>query len=379
MELNDIRNKIDSIDDEIARLYDERMGLVRQVVKAKKQSGKAVNDPERERKILLRLSEKVDSENQLYLKRVYESIFETSKAYQTINAEYSSSEVEKIKATIKNGALEFPIKAKVACQGVSGAYSGIATDKLFEIADITYFKTFDGVFQAVEKGFCKYGLLPIENSSAGSVNQVYDLMKKHKFYIVRSIKLPVQHNLVGLVDSKKESIKEIFSHEQALAQCRGYLEGFKDVKITAVSNTASAAKAVAESGRTDVSAICSRECAEIYGLKLLDTNVQDSDNNYTRFILIAREMEFYEGADRISIMTTLPHTPGSLYKLLSKFYNLGINLTKLESRPMSNAPFEFTFYFDFECDVREKGVQNLLAELENTAEQFTFLGAYKEN
>lgn len=379
MDLNEIRNKLDIVDDQIAALYGERMKLVEQVVEAKKQSGKAVNDPEREKKILLRVADKVEEDKQFYLKRVFEAIFETSKAYQTANAEYTSEINAKIKDAISKGELKFPVKAKVACQGVMGAYSGIAAERLFELADITYFKNFDGVFQAVEKGFCKYGVLPIENSSAGSVNAVYDLMKAHKFYIVRSIRLAVSHNLVVNKDTKKEDITEIYSHEQALSQCKQYLEQFKNAKITACANTAVAAKMIAESGRKDVAAISSRECAELYGLKLLETNVQDSDNNYTRFILIAKDMEFYEDANKISIMTTLPqNAPGSLNKLLSKFSNLGINLTKLESRPIVGSSFEFMFYFDFNCDIKQKGVQNLLCELDNSTEQFTFLGAYGE-
>jgi chorismate mutase/prephenate dehydratase len=260
-----------------------------------------------------------------------------------------------------------------------GAYSGIAAEKLFELADVTYFKNFDAVFQAVEKGFCKYGVLPIENSSAGSVNQVYDLMKEHKFYIVRSVRLSVSHNLIAKKDVKKEDIKEIYSHEQALSQCKKYLEKFPLAKVTPCANTAVAAKMLIDSGRKDAAAICSRECAELYGLKILENNIQDSDNNYTRFILIAKEMEFYENANKISIMTTLPqNSAGSLNKLLSKFSNLGINLTKLESRPIVGSGFEFMFYFDFECDIKDKGVQNLIGELDDSTEQFTFLGAYKE-
>ena len=379
MDLSKIRENIDVIDDEIAQLYAKRMNLVKQVSEAKKQSGKAVNDPDRERNILLRVTDRVDEDIQVYLKRVFETMFETSKAYQTMNAEYKSEIGEKIKDAINKGEINFPVKAKVACQGVAGAYSGIAADRLFELADITYFKNFDGVFQAVEKGFCKYGVLPIENSSAGSVNQVYDLMKAHKFYIVKSLRVSINHNLIVNKDTSINDIKEIFSHEQALTQCKKYLEKFPFAKITACPNTAVAAKMLAESGRKDAAAISSRECADLYGLKLLETNVQDSDNNYTRFILIAKDMEFYAGANKISIMTTLPqNAPGSLNKLLAKFSNLGINLTKLESRPIVGSGFEFMFYFDFECDIKSKGVQNLLIELDNSTEQFTFLGAYTE-
>ena len=255
MELEQIRNKIDSIDDQIASLYEERMQLVKNVGEAKKKSGKAVSDPDRERKIILRVTDKVSEENQVYLKRVFETIFETSKAYQTMNAEYQSGIGDKISQTLSKGELKFPVKAKVACQGVAGAYSGIAADRLFEIADITYFKNFEGVFQAVEKGFCKYGVLPIENSSAGSVNQVYDLMKEHKFYIVRSIRVSVSHNLIANKGTKLSDVKEIISHEQALTQCKHYLEKFPLAKITACANTAVAAKMLAESGRNDVAAI----------------------------------------------------------------------------------------------------------------------------
>lgn len=379
MELNEIRKSIDEVDNEIADLYQKRMDLIKEVVKAKKQSGKATLDPDRERNILLRVSDRVKEDNQVYLKRVFETLFETSRAYQTTYAEQSSEITEKIKNALEKGELELPAKAKVACQGVSGAYSGIAADRLFALADISYFKNFEGVFQAVEKGFCKYGVLPIENSYAGSVNQVYDLMKEHKFYIVKSVRLSVSHNLVVNKDVDIKDIKEIISHEQALNQCKRYLEKFPGVKITACPNTAVAAKTVAESGRKDLAALCSRECAELYGLKLLETNVQDTDNNYTRFILIAKEMEFYKGAEKISIMTTLPqNAPGSLNKLLSKFSNVGINLTKLESRPIVGSSFEFVFYFDFECDIKDKAVQNLICELNDSTEQFTFLGAYKE-
>ena len=379
MELEKIREQLDVIDDEIARLYGKRMDLVKEVIQAKKQTGKATNDPEREKKILLRVTEKVEEEYQVYLKRVFESIFETSKAMQTANAECNSQIGEKIKNVIRNGEKPFPNKAKVACQGVAGAYSGIAADRLFELADITYFKNFEGVFSAVENGFCQYGVLPIENSSAGSVNQVYDLMKKHKFYIVKSVRLWISHTLIANKDTEIKDIKEIFSHEQAILQCKGYLEKLTGVKITPCANTAIAAKMVAESGRKDVAAISSRECADLYSLKILENNIQDSNSNYTRFILIAKEMEFYSDARKISIMTTLPqNTPGSLNKLLSKFANLGINLTKLESRPIVGSSFEFMFYFDFECDIKGNGVQNLLSELDNSAEQFTFLGAYNE-
>ncbi len=379
MDLEQLRKKIDTVDDQLAALYGERMQLVKEVTKAKNATGKATSDPERERQILMRVTDKVEPDCQVYLKRVFESIFETSKAYQTMNIDCVSDIGARIKEAINKGEHTLPQKAKVACQGISGAYSGIAADRIFDLADITYFKNFEGVFSAVEKGFCKYGVLPIENSSAGSVNQVYDLMKEHKFYIVKSVRLWISHTLLANKDTEIGDIKEIVSHEQAILQCKSYLEKFAGIKVTACANTAIAAKIVSESGRKDIAALSSRECAELYGLKILDNNVQDSNSNYTRFILITKDMQFEDGAKKISIMTTLPqNTAGSLNKLLSKFSNLGINLTKLESRPIIGSSFEFMFYFDFECDIRNNGVHNLLSELDNSAEQFTFLGAYNE-
>ena len=379
MGLEDLRKDIDCIDDEIVKLYTKRMELVERVVKEKEKDLKPVFDPDREKKILVRVTENVQEKHVGYVKRLFETLFETSKALQTEQANYYSEIGDKIEKTLQNGESIFPNRARVACQGISGSYSSIAAERLFDVADISYFKNFEGVFSSVEKGFTKYGLLPIENSSAGSVNEVYDLMKKHKFYVVKCVRLAINHNLVSKPNVKKEDIKEILSHEQAINQCKNYLSQYPNAKITAISNTAVAAKMVSESTSLEIAAICSRECAELYGLKIIESNVQDSDNNYTRFILIAKDMEFYKGASKISIMTTLPqNTPGSLNKLLSKFSNLGINLTKLESRPIVGSGFEFTFYFDFNCDIREKGVINLLKELDNSTEQFTFLGAYSE-
>ena len=377
MELKNLREKIDKIDNEITSLFKERLEIVKEVGEVKKQTGKTVNDPDREKNILLRVTEDATDTQKMYIKRVFENIFDISKAYQNLSIKDLSTTAKNIESAV---AIEktFPIKARVACQGVRGAYSGIASDKLFEIADITYFKNFEGVFTAVEKGLCKYGVLPIENSTAGSVNEVYDLMREHNFHIVKSVRIPVTHYLVANEGATINGIKEIVSHEQAISQCKKYLQKFPLATITSNANTAVSAKAVLDSKRTDIGAICSRECAELYGLKILDSNIQDSNGNYTRFIVIAKDLEIYKGANKVSVMTTLPHTPGSLYKTLAKFYNAGINVTKLESRPIIGSNFEFTFYFDFECDISRPEVLSVISELDHSAERFTFLGAYSE-
>ena len=253
----------------------------------------------------------------------------------------------------------FPEKATVACQGIRGSYSQIAVDKLFTVPSIMYFNTFDSVFSAVEKGLCRYGILPLENSSYGSVGAVYDLMRKRQFYIVRSIRLRV-------------------SHEQALGQCDAFLKSMKDVKVTVFDNTAEAAKYVTQSGRKDLAAIASKSSGDNFNLDILQKEVQDSDNNYTRFICISKKLEIYPGAHKIGLILSLPHEPSSLYHMIAKFSCQGLNLTKLESRPIPGSDFQFMFYFELEASVYSPALINLLSELEDRPDIFVFLGNYSE-
>lgn len=373
-----LREQIDIIDDKIAQLYDERMAIVKCVGEEKARTVSNIVDLNREKEIINRVTKVVDPAIMVYTKQLFNTLFDTSKAYQSRFITLESNVSNTIKEVLKKPRLSFPQYATVACQGVQGSYSSLATEKIFEISDVTYFKSFDGVFNAVEKGLCEYGMLPIENSSVGSVNEVYDLMKSHKFYTVKSIKLHIQHYLLANYGAKIEDIKEIYSHEQALNQCSELLKKFKNVKITICDNTATAAKMVAESKRDDVAAISSRICADLYNLSILISNIQNNDSNYTRFICISKNLKIYKNSNKISIMVSLPHESGSLNKMLSKFTTLGLNLTKLESRPIANTDFEFMFYFDFVADIESADVLNLIAELDNYSQHFTFLGSYNE-
>lgn len=377
--IEELRKKIDSLDDEIAKLYLERQNTVREIGEEKARTHAAVLDPAREKKIIARVTKQADDEQKIYLKRVFETILETSRAYQRRLVAPVTPLSNNLRRVLMEGKKYFPVSSTVACQGVDGSYSSIAAEKLFEIADITFFRNFEGVFQAVEKGLCDYGVLPIENSAVGSVNAVYDLMKKHSFYIVRSIKLKVCHHLLAKKGVALKDIKEIYSHEQALNQCSAYLQKFpSSVKITACPNTAVAAETVANSERNDIACISSRNCAELYGLGIVESNIQDNDSNYTRFICISKTLEVFAPANRISIMMTLPHESGSLNRVLNKFSTLGLNLTKLESRPLPGTDFEFMFYFDFEGQIENSDTLSLIAELDQGTEQFTFLGSYYE-
>lgn len=377
-EIKDLRQNINAIDDEIAALYVKRMAIAKEIGEYKVQNKLCVGDANREREIINRVTKDMPQEIKLYGKQLFESLFNTSKAYQTRFVEVDSKVIAGVKKAIQEGVQEFPTSACVACQGVAGAYSQIATDRMFPIADILYFKDWDAVFKAVERGLCDFGVLPIENSNAGSVNAVYDLMRKHNFYIAKSIKLRIQHYLLAKTGTEIGDIKEVFTHEQAVAQCSEFLKTLEEVKVTVVDNTAKAAELVADSERKDIACICSHDCAGLYGLSIVEPNVQNNDNNYTRFIAIAKELKVYQNASKISIMANLPHEAGSLNKVLNRFASLGLNLTKLESRPMSNTSFEFAFYFDIEAKIEQPEVQNLLAELDNTCDKFVFLGAYEE-
>ena len=377
-DINELRDEINAIDDSIASLYEKRMQIAKAIGEYKQEKKLCVGDANRERQIINRVTKEMPEDVKLYAKQVFETLFNTSKAYQTRFVEIESSAITTLKKALAEGIDKFPTTACVACQGVAGAYSQIAADRLFPIADIMYFKDWDAVFKAVEKGLCDYGVLPIENSNAGSVNAVYDLMRKHNFYIVRSIKLRIQHYLLAKAGTQIGDIKEIFTHEQAVAQCSEFIKTLGDVKVTVVDNTARAAEMVADSTRTDIACISSHDCKDLYALSILEPNVQNNENNYTRFIAIAKKLKVYENARKISIMANLPHEAGSLNKVLNRFASLGLNLTKLESRPMSNTSFEFAFYFDLEACVESKEVQNLLAELDNTCDKFVFLGAYEE-
>ena len=313
-----------------------------------------------------------------YTRVLYSMLFELSRSYQSKLGDSLSPLYNTITQAIENTPKMLPQAPMVACQGVEGAYSQIACEKIFKNPFIMYFKNFEGVFTAIEQGLCQYGILPIENSTAGSVKKVYDLMIKHNFSIVRTFRLKVDHNLLVNPGGSMESIKEIYSHEQALNQCADFLSKFPGVKVIPVENTAVAAQIVASSGRTDVACLSSRSCAELYGLKCLATSVQDQGNNYTRFICISKNLEIYPGSDKTTIMMILNHRPGALYRVLARLYVLGINVTKLESRPLPDRDFEFMFYFDLDTSIYSEEFVQLMCELDDLSEEFKYLGSYSE-
>lgn len=378
MDLNDYRREIDGIDAQLLELFARRMDVAAAIAEYKKENALPVLDPSRERQKLLDVAEMAPEALRDYAVSLYSLLFELSRGYQNRILGVRTELTQQIADAIAETPQLFPESATVACQGVEGAYSQLACDRLFRLANIFYFSSFEAVFSAIEKGLCRYGVIPLENSTAGSVNAVYDLMMRHDFRIVRSVRLKVDHNLLAAPGAALGDIREIYSHEQAIAQCSGFLQSLPGVTVVRCENTAAAAKRVAESGRTDVAALSSRSCAELYGLQCLAADVQDQGNNFTRFICIAKNLEIYPGADRTSLMMVLPHRPGSLYKVLSRFYALGINLNKLESRPLPERNFEFMFYFDLDAPVYSPGFRQLMGELPGLCEEFHYLGSYSE-
>ena len=378
MDLSQLRLQIDNIDDQLISLFGQRMQVAAQIADYKKQNNLPIYVPSREREKLLDVSKKAGPDMANYTRVLYSMIFELSRSYQS-KCNLESTELhKKITQAIETTPQLFPQASMVACQGVEGAYAQIACEKIFKDPFIMYFKNFDGVFNAIEQGLCNYGVLPIENSTAGSVKKVYDLMIRHNFSIVRTFRLKVDHNLLAMPGTTLADIKEIYSHEQAINQCSAFLATMPGVKVIPVENTAVAAQMVANSGRSDVAALSSRSCAELYGLSCLASSIQDKGNNYTRFICIAKNLEIYPGSDKTSIMMVLSHKPGALYKVLARLYTLGINVTKLESRPIPDRDFEFMFYFDLETSIYSEEFVQLMCELDDLCEEFKYLGSFSE-
>ena len=378
MDISELREQINEIDHEIVELYGRRMETARAIGRYKREHNLPVLDSERERSLLNKVAEQAGEENEQGIRALYHLLIDHSRMRQEMDGHPESPLGQQIREIVAAMPAIFPEKAMIACQGVEGAYSQLACEKMIRYPSILYCRTFENVFGAIESGLCQYGILPIENSLAGSVNSVYDLMIRHHCYIVRSVRIKIDHTLLALPGTRMDEIREIYSHEQAIQQCSAFLSRHKEWHVNVCTNTAAAARMVAESGRRDAAAISSGHCAALYGLECLSSDIQNNSNNHTRFICISKKPEIYPGADHTSLMLVLPNHPGSLYQLLSRFNALDINLIKLESRPLPGRDFEFMFYFDLEASVGSPTFSRLIEELDITINQFSYLGSYSE-
>ena len=378
MEISEIRSRLDGIDKEILPLFLERMELAAKAAEYKRAHSLPVLDRTREREILARIGEQ-SGELEQYAHRLYSTLLELSRSYQeSLNADTSTVRTE-IERALGRESVPFPQTGTVACQGVEGAYSSLAAEHLFPRGKLMFFGTFEAVFDAVESGLCDYGVLPVENSSAGSVREVYDLLRAKHSRIVRSTRLCVRHELLARPGLDMSGIREIRSHEQALRQCSKFINGLDgSIKVVPCPNTAMAAEYAAQHADEGVAAIASHRCGKLYGLVPVLESVQDSDNNYTRFVCIARETIIYPGADRVSLIISCEHRPGALYEVLAKLAALEVDLIKLESCPVPGRDFEFRFFMEMQANPADPRILAMLGSLERECEEFRFLGGYLE-
>ena len=373
MDLTSVRDEIDAVDEQIVALFKKRMDLSVKVAENKIKTGSPVLNAKREEEVLSKI-EKLGGEYGHYARLLYGNVMELSRdlQYTIINGDNS------LRNVIKNAERHFCTDSpdlKVACLGGEGSNSHIAAMKIFPNAEVALQKNFDKVFEKVENNICDFGVLPVENSSAGSVSRVYDLILKYRYYIVGEIELPIEHCLCGIPQTDISNIEHVLSHEQGLAQCSLFLSenGYTTQKVP---STSVAAKTVAAEKRINWGAICTKESADSYGLKVLDKNIQNNDDNCTRFIVISKKAIITETADKVSLCFSLPNRPGSLYTVLCRFSSQGFDLTKIESRPLPHSQFDYLFYLDFVGNLHDEENSRMICSLAEELPEFSFLGNY---
>lgn len=375
MDLKELRKEIDEVDSQLLKLLTKRMGISKQVAEYKIQNNIPVLNQQRENEILDSIAER-SGELADSMKIIYATIMDVSRAEQHRIMNAGSA----LRETIKN-ARQFNEQTNsttvVACPGVIGSYSSEATKKMFTDAKVEYCETFSQVFEQIKNGNVDFGVIPVENSTAGSVHETYDLLMKNRFYIVKAFDMPIHHCLCAKKRTELKDIKNVISHTQAISQCRDFIieNGYKAIEC---SNTAIAAKQVSEGEATDTAAICSAHAAKEYSLETLLSNIQTSTTNTTRFIAVSKELLTSDNADKISLVFSAPHVTGSLYRILGRFSMAGLNLTKIESRPKSDSNFSYNFYLDLTGSVKDKRTLDLLCALSDELPYFNFIGNYNE-
>lgn len=362
------REEIDRIDRELLPLFIRRMRCSERVAEIKREAGAPVLNAGREREILDRVTEEA-GEFGSSAAALYQEIMAISRArqHQMLDQKSPLRELERS----ARRALPAPL-GRIVCQGVEGAYSHQAARRMFGEAGIEFVPEFGQVFQEVERG--ALGVLPVENSAAGSVTAVYDLILRYRFFIVGAVDVKVEHCLAAAGEGP---VRKVLSHPQGLSQCSEYISAH-GLEAGEFSNTAAAAEYVAKERPEGVAAICSKEAAERYGLTILEEGVQNAKNNTTRFVAVYKEAILPEDASKISLCFSIPHTTGSLYNVLRRFAVSGLNLTKIESRPIPGRNFEYDFYLDFTGSIHTPGTLALICALNEELPRFSFLGNYSE-
>ncbi len=370
MNLDELRLGINALDKTIQDAFTQRMELCRQVALFKQENGLPIFQENREKEILQKIRSKAPQGLEGSSALLFQTIIDISKYLQY-------HELHKDAAPYHFQPLHITPDAAVVCQGTAGANAETAAKQIFgQECDPTFVPTFADVFNAVQCGMVQFGIIPVQNSTAGSVVQAYDLMGEYNFYITRTTVVEITNCLAVRPGTELKDVRTVYSHPQALSQCSHFIHSHKLV-AKEFGNTATAAQMVAASDQP-IAAICSEGCAELHGLEILKSHISDYVPNYTRFICISKELMLSDDADTVSVMLKLPHEEGTLYRLLSKFVIGGMNLLKLESRPIRNGSFEVMFYLDFSGNIHDQSVSALLSDLSENLEYFKFLGNYGE-
>lgn len=374
-DLLELREEIDGIDRRITELYQRRMEIAGEVASYKIKNGRKVLDRERELSKLSALTALGDTEfNRHGIRELFEQIMAVSRKRQyqlmTEAGIYEKPDFEEVET------LDYR-KARIVFQGVEGAYTQLALKEYFgNGVDSYHVDTWRDAMEAIRTGSADYAVLPIENSSAGIVSENYDLMVEYDHCIVGEQIIRIDHALLGLPEAELADITDVYSHPQALMQCSRYLEDRRGWEKHSVKNTAMAAQKVKEDGKLHKAAIASPLNAEIYGLKVLDTAIQDDRTNATRFIIVTGRRIFVKGAKKISICFEVPHESGSLYHMLSHFIYNGLNMNHIESRPVQGKNWEYRFFVDFDGNLGDAAVQNALRGLSEETIRLKVLGNY---
>lgn len=372
MTLEEVRKEIDAIDRQLLPLFLQRMDCAKQVAEIKRKQNLPVLNSGREQEILDGMAQRA-GDYAGEARMLYATLMDMSRALQH-NLLGSGAE---LRALVKGAENEPEHAERIACLGVSGSFSHEAVQSLYPQAEPLFFDNFAAIFAAVADGRADLGVLPVENSSAGSVSEVYDLILKYRFYIVAAETLHIHNCLAAAQDMPIGNIRTAYSHPQPIAQCSNFIAKYH-LQTVPCSATAAAAQKVAKEHIPGTAAICSETAAQEYGLHILARDIQNSADNCTRFIAINRRMFIPEGANKISLCFSLPHRTGTLHGVLARFAAAGLNLTKIESRPIPGKSFEYDFYLDFTGNVQEPATLDLIAALSDELPRFSFLGNYRE-
>lgn len=369
MDLNALREEIDKLDKTILDSFEKRMEICRNVAVYKKENGMQIFQSDRENAIIQKVRDQSPEELKGASAALFTEIMDISKCLQQQDVLRDRRFMDAVPLDLDSGG-------RIGCQGTSGSNSETAARKLFKDNDISFYNEFRDVFKAVESGEVEFGLIPIYNSTAGSVTQNYDLIREHNVYIAATVNVEITNCLAAKESTLPTDIKKVYSHPQALKQCSEFLSGGGYEPVEA-QNTATAAKYVSECDEP-CAVVCSENCAELYGLKILKSNISNVLPNYTRFICITKDFALSGDAKTISVSLEIPNKKGSLYRLLTKFFVNDMDLEKIESRPIADGSFDVRFFLDFAGNVNDPKVKSLLVELADELDDFRFLGNYRE-